>query len=105
MTKVVLWSSSAGDIPANLAFTNNFAATTNPGVTLSGTSVVVATFSRHVTPPSGVSSHAAPAATLRSTRRRRRTTPSSARPSCSASAPIPRASMARATLTTPGARR
>ncbi len=33
MTKVVLWSSSAGDIPANLAFTNNFAATTNPGVT------------------------------------------------------------------------
>lgn len=33
MTKVVLWSSSAGDVPANLAFTNNFAATTNPGVT------------------------------------------------------------------------
>lgn len=32
MTKVVLWSSSAGDITANLAFTNNFTATTNPGV-------------------------------------------------------------------------
>lgn len=32
MTRTVLWSSSAGDIPANLAFTNNFAATTNPGV-------------------------------------------------------------------------
>jgi hypothetical protein len=31
MTRVVLWSSSAGDVPANLAFTNNFAATTNPG--------------------------------------------------------------------------
>jgi hypothetical protein len=30
MTRVVLWSSSAGDIPANLAFTNNFNATTNP---------------------------------------------------------------------------
>lgn len=30
MTKVVLWSSSAGDIPANLAFTNNFAATADP---------------------------------------------------------------------------
>lgn len=32
MTKTVLWSSSAGDISANLAFTNNFSATTNPGV-------------------------------------------------------------------------
>lgn len=32
MTRVVLWSSSAGDIPANLAFTNNFNASTNPGV-------------------------------------------------------------------------
>ena len=32
MTKVVLWSSSAGDIPANLAFTNNFAASAAPGV-------------------------------------------------------------------------
>jgi hypothetical protein len=32
MTSVVLWSSSAGDIPANLAFTNNFAAITDPGV-------------------------------------------------------------------------
>lgn len=30
MTKVVLWSSDKGDVPANLAFTNNFAATTNP---------------------------------------------------------------------------
>ena len=30
MTKTVLWSSSAGDIPANLAFTNNFAATVDP---------------------------------------------------------------------------
>ncbi len=32
MTRVVLWSSSAGDIPANLAFTNNYGATTAPGV-------------------------------------------------------------------------
>lgn len=32
MTKLVLWSSDKGDVPANLAFTNNFAATTNPGV-------------------------------------------------------------------------
>lgn len=30
MTRVVLWSSSLGDVPANLAFTNNFAATTDP---------------------------------------------------------------------------
>ncbi len=30
MTKLVLWSSSAGDVPANLAFTNNFAATADP---------------------------------------------------------------------------
>lgn len=33
MTKLILWSSDKGDVPANLAFTNNFAATTNPGVT------------------------------------------------------------------------
>ncbi len=33
MTRVVLWSSSAGDIPANLAFTNNFTATADPAVT------------------------------------------------------------------------
>jgi len=32
MTRVTLWSSSAGDIPANLAFTNNFSATTDPSV-------------------------------------------------------------------------
>lgn len=32
MTRTVLWSSSAGDIPANLAFTNNYDAITNPGV-------------------------------------------------------------------------
>jgi hypothetical protein len=32
MTKLVLWSSSVGDVPANLAFTNNFAATVNPTV-------------------------------------------------------------------------
>lgn len=32
MTRTVLWSSSAGDIPANLAFTNNFAATVDPTV-------------------------------------------------------------------------
>jgi hypothetical protein len=32
MTKTVLWSSSAGDVPANLAFTNNFAATAAPTV-------------------------------------------------------------------------
>lgn len=31
--RTTLWSTSAGDIPANLAFTNNFNATTNPGVT------------------------------------------------------------------------
>lgn len=30
MTKLVLWSSSTGDVPANLAFTNNFAATAAP---------------------------------------------------------------------------
>jgi hypothetical protein len=33
MTRVTLWSSSAGDVPANLAFVNNFDAITNPGVT------------------------------------------------------------------------
>jgi hypothetical protein len=32
MTRVVLFASDKGDVPANLAFTNNFAATTNPGV-------------------------------------------------------------------------
>lgn len=32
MTRAVLWSSSAGDITANLAFTNNFAATADPTV-------------------------------------------------------------------------
>lgn len=32
MTKTVLWSSSAGDIPADLAFKNNFAATAAPTV-------------------------------------------------------------------------
>lgn len=31
MTRLTLWSSSLGDVAANLAFTNNFAATTNPG--------------------------------------------------------------------------
>jgi hypothetical protein len=30
--RTVLWSSSAGDIPANLAFTNNYGASTDPGV-------------------------------------------------------------------------
>lgn len=33
MSRVVLWSSSAGDIPANLAFTNNYAAIVAPAVT------------------------------------------------------------------------
>lgn len=33
MTRTILWSSSAGDIPANLAFTNNFTATADPAVT------------------------------------------------------------------------
>lgn len=32
MTRRTLWSSVTGDIPANLAFVNNFDATTNPGV-------------------------------------------------------------------------
>lgn len=32
MTRVTLWSSSAGDVPANLAFTNNFAAVVDPTV-------------------------------------------------------------------------
>ena len=32
MTRLNLWSSDKGDIPANLAFTNNYAATTDPGV-------------------------------------------------------------------------
>lgn len=32
MTRTVLWSSSAGDIPANLAFTNNLDAATDPVV-------------------------------------------------------------------------
>ncbi len=31
MTKRTLWDPNLGDVPANLAFTNNFAATTNPG--------------------------------------------------------------------------
>lgn len=31
MTRVVLFASDKGDVPANLAFTNNFSATTNPG--------------------------------------------------------------------------
>ena len=31
MTRAVLFSSDKGDIPANLAFTNNLAATTDPG--------------------------------------------------------------------------
>lgn len=31
MTKLVLWSSSDGDVPADLAFFNNYSATTNPG--------------------------------------------------------------------------
>jgi hypothetical protein len=33
MTRKTLWSSEQGDVPANLAFVNNFSATTNPAVT------------------------------------------------------------------------
>lgn len=33
MTKVVIFTSDKGDIPANLAFTNNLSASTNPAVT------------------------------------------------------------------------
>lgn len=33
MTRAVLFSSDKGDLSANLAFTNNFSATTDPGVT------------------------------------------------------------------------
>lgn len=32
MTRVVLWSSSIGDVPANLAFTNNYSAKVDPTV-------------------------------------------------------------------------
>lgn len=33
MTRMTLWSSDKGDVPANLAFVNNLSATTDPGAT------------------------------------------------------------------------